>query len=76
MGAPGPTDDVRRRVLPLLEAYVGGHLPPPTAFLFEVHRNRCPTCGEFLRSLERGAPIPSPPPVLLKHIDKLSGRAA
>lgn len=67
-----PQDARRRKVLPLIEGYIMGELSPTLAFQFDVHRNRCSTCGRFLRALCASAPIPSLSADLLEHIGRFS----
>ena len=40
-----------REVDSLVTAYCERRLTPPAAVLFDAHRDRCPRCGVFLRSL-------------------------
>lgn len=54
----------REQVAALIGAYVSHRLSPTSSALFEAHRDRCPKCGAFLRSINGGkAPSPVPPEV-------------
>lgn len=76
MRPPNRREDLRSRVHPLLEGYVRGALPPTAAYLLEVHRDRCSTCGRALRALRNGTPVSSFSPDLLEHIGKIHGLLA
>ncbi len=61
-------DERRREVASLIAAYREKRLTPATAVLFDAHRDRCPRCGAFLRSLNGGAQIPDVPPAIVDHL--------
>jgi len=55
-------EEQRRQVESLLRAVREGRLSPALAMIFEVHRDRCETCGTYLRTINGGEepkPIPS-----------------
>jgi Putative zinc-finger len=54
-------EEQRREVGNLLQAFREKRLSPSLSLLFDVHRDRCLTCGEFLRYLNGGGePKPCP----------------
>ena len=57
-----------RRVDSLVAAYRERRLTPAAVLLFERHRDRCPRCGAFLRSLNGGARKPDVPPEVVEHL--------
>ncbi len=57
-----------RQVDSLIEAYRERRLTPAAAVLFDAHRERCPRCGAFLRSLNGGARNPVVPSEMVEHL--------
>lgn len=54
-------EEQKRNVENLLRAFREQRLSPPLSLLFDTHRDRCETCGEFLRYLNGGGePRPCP----------------
>ncbi len=60
-------EERRNQVESLLRAFREGRLSPAMSVLFEAHRNRCDTCGAFLRTLN-GGEEKTPPPEIEEHI--------
>jgi len=58
----------RREVDSLIAAYREKRLTPAAAVLFDTHRDRCPSCGSFLRSLNGGVRDPVVPPGIVDHL--------
>jgi anti-sigma factor RsiW len=53
--------DRRERAASIIRAYWDGRLSPALARELDSHRDRCPTCGAYLKSLNGGeAPLPLP----------------
>lgn len=61
-------EETRREVEALIAAYRQKRLTPTAAVLFDAHRDRCPKCGAFLRSLNGGPRKPDVPSEILEHL--------
>ncbi len=61
-------EERRRSVDSLIAAYCEKRLTPAAAVLFDTHRERCPSCGSFLRSLNGGARNPDVPVGIVDHL--------
>ena len=61
-------DETRREVDSLIAAYRERRLTPTATVLFDAHRDQCPKCGAFLRSLNGGAPKPDVPSEIVEHL--------
>jgi anti-sigma factor RsiW len=57
-----------RQVDSLVAAYREKRLTSAAAVLFDAHRDRCPRCGAFLRSLNGGERTPDVPPEVADHL--------
>jgi hypothetical protein len=58
----------REQVAGILRAYAADRLSPTMNVLFLAHRDRCETCGEFLRSINGGSASAPVPPDIEEHI--------
>jgi hypothetical protein len=58
----------REQVAGILRAYVANELSPTMNVLFRAHREGCPRCGGFLKSLNGGKKVPEVPPDIEEHI--------
>ncbi len=62
-------EERRREVDSLIAAYRERRLTPAAAVLFDAHRDRCPRCGAFLRSLNGGGGHnPDVPSTIVDHL--------
>ena len=61
-------EEQRGQVEALLRAYHEGRLSPSLSRLFDLHRERCETCGAFLRSLNGGKETQPVPPEIEEHL--------
>ena len=57
-----------RQVESLVAAYRERRLTPAAAVLFDAHRERCPRCGVFLRSLNGGGGKRDVPSEIVEHL--------
>ncbi len=60
--------ETRREVDSLIAAYREKRLTPAAAVLFDTHRDRCPRCGAFIRSLNGGAGSAVVPDAIVEHL--------
>ncbi len=63
-------EEKRREVDSLIAAYREKRLTPVAAVLFDTHRDRCPSCGSFLRSLNGGAHSADVPAGIVDHLSE------
>jgi len=56
------------QVIDILRAYIANRLSPFMNVLFRTHRDRCETCGAFLRGLNGDKAFPPVPPDIEEHI--------
>ena len=61
-------DEQRRQVGELLRAFREGRLSSSLSLLFETHRDRCETCGGFLRGLNGGVGPGTVPREIEEHL--------
>lgn len=61
-------EEQRRQVESLLLAFREGRLSPTASLMFETHRDRCKTCGEFLRITNGGEEPKTVPPEIEEHL--------
>lgn len=62
-------EERRRDVDSLIAAYREKRLTPMAAVLFNAHRDRCPKCGAFLRSLNGSGQMPHDvPSAIVEHL--------
>lgn len=58
----------REQVAGILRAYVANELSPTMNVLFRAHREGCPRCGGFLKSINGGKKVPDVPSDIEEHI--------
>ncbi|HBX43467.1 MAG TPA: hypothetical protein DEH27_06590 [Deltaproteobacteria bacterium] len=61
-------EEQRRQVEELLRAFREGRLSSSLSLLFDTHRDRCETCGEFLRAQNGGAVPETIPRDIEEHL--------
>jgi uncharacterized protein with PIN domain len=61
-------EEQRRQVEELLRAFREGKLSSSLSLLFETHRDRCETCGRFLRVLNGGVVPETVPREIEEHL--------
>jgi anti-sigma factor RsiW len=62
-------EERRREVDSLIRAYREKRLSPTAVVLFNAHRDRCPKCGAFLRSLNGSGRMPHDvPSAIVEHL--------
>ena len=61
-------EEQKRQVEELLRAFREGRLSSSLSLLFDVHRDRCETCGDFLRAQNGGAVPETIPRDIEEHL--------
>ena len=61
-------EEQRRQVESLLRAVREGRLSSSLAVIFEAHRDRCETCGAYLRTVNGGQEPKPPTPEIEEHL--------